>query len=314
MHYTSTLVALLLLVVTSGIRAQNSFPATGNVGIGTTSPTHLLEVKGGWLYTDGTLQVDGGDVYISRTNYGYGYVIRPDLPGYRNLQFAVAGGGPLDYLQLNSRTSFFTGAVGVGTSLPAANLDIYSPGSSSQQQGLFIHSGSFGTGSNAQSSYFIKAQDDGNGATKFVLHGDGSVGINTDVAPGYTLSVNGAGIFTKVVVKPYPWSDYVFDSTYKLAPLSVVEKYIRSHRHLPDVPSSDSVAKGGIDVGSNQAVLLRKVEEMTLYIIGQDKKLKGQGDRMEEQDKRLEEQGRMLKVQEKRIRRLEELVEEKAKK
>jgi hypothetical protein len=52
-----------------------------------------------------------------------------------------------------------------------------------------------------------------------------------------------------------------------------VEKYIQQNKHLPDVPSAAEVKKEGIDLGDNQAVLLKKIEELTLYIIEQNKKL-----------------------------------------
>ena len=69
------------------------------------------------------------------------------------------------------------------------------------------------------------------------------------------------------------WADYVFDKTYKLASLQSVEKYIAQNNHLPDVPSAATVAKSGIDLGDNQAVLLKKIEELTLYVIKLQKEI-----------------------------------------
>jgi hypothetical protein len=59
-----------------------------------------------------------------------------------------------------------------------------------------------------------------------------------------------------------------------LLPLEEVERFIHQHKHLPDVPSAKQVLKEGISVGDNQATLLRKIEELTLYLIEQDKKIK----------------------------------------
>jgi len=70
------------------------------------------------------------------------------------------------------------------------------------------------------------------------------------------------------------WPDYVFKPHYNLRSLSEVEQYIKTHQHLPDVPSEKEVKANGIDVGETQAILLRKIEELTLYMIKQEKELK----------------------------------------
>ena len=102
----------------------------------------------------------------------------------------------------------------------------------------------------------------------------GNVGIGTESRSDYRFAVNGDAIFTKVKVKQYgSWPDYVFQPTYKLPNLSEVEAFIQQHKHLPDVPSAKEVAEKGLDVGENQAVLLKKIEELTLYIIEQQKEI-----------------------------------------
>ncbi len=76
-----------------------------------------------------------------------------------------------------------------------------------------------------------------------------------------------------LILSPNEWADYVFDSSYKLPPLTDVETYIRKEHHLPGVASAAQVRKDGLDVGTGQAGLLKKIEELTLYSIGQDKKI-----------------------------------------
>jgi len=63
------------------------------------------------------------------------------------------------------------------------------------------------------------------------------------------------------------WSDYVFDKGYKLKPLSEVEMYIGANKHLPGVPSAEEVQCDGIDMAQMDATLLKKIEELTLYVI-----------------------------------------------
>ncbi|WP_207515625.1 hypothetical protein [Longitalea luteola] len=101
-----------------------------------------------------------------------------------------------------------------------------------------------------------------------------AVGIGTTDTKGHKLAVAGTALFTKVTVKALPWADYVFNSNYRLRPLSEVEQYIKQHNHLPEVPSAAEVEKNGISIGDNQATLLKKIEELTLYVIEQEKQIK----------------------------------------
>jgi hypothetical protein len=101
----------------------------------------------------------------------------------------------------------------------------------------------------------------------------GNVGIGTTNPGSYKLAVEGTIGARRVKVTQATWADYVFDSSYQLASLHQVEKYIQTNKHLPDVPSAAEVKKGGLDLGDNQAVLLKKIEELTLYIIEQNKRM-----------------------------------------
>ena len=115
-----------------------------------------------------------------------------------------------------------------------------------------------------------------------LIYGDfglNCVGINTkehtDAGTGdfYTLSVNGN--FRAHEVDVYTgWADYVFEDDYKLRTLEEVETFIRKNKHLPDVPSAKVVEKEGISLGETSATLLRKIEELTLYMISSNKAMK----------------------------------------
>ena len=87
---------------------------------------------------------------------------------------------------------------------------------------------------------------------------------------GYSLYVAN-GILTekvKVAVKnTSDWADYVFAPTFKLKDLSEVEAFIKTNKHLPDVPSASEVVENGIDMAKMDALLLQKIEELTLYVI-----------------------------------------------
>jgi hypothetical protein len=121
---------------------------------------------------------------------------------------------------------------------------------------------------------------------KLVLVPDaGNVGIGT-ANPQAKLAVNGDIFSKKVKVTQSGWPDYVFYPGYRLRSLSEVEKYIQQQQHLPDVPSAAQVEKDGIDLGDNQVTLLRKIEELTLYVIAQEKRLKSLEDQLRQLKKK----------------------------
>jgi len=99
-----------------------------------------------------------------------------------------------------------------------------------------------------------------------ILTNDGRLGIGTWTPGNYKLAVNG-GIRAKYIDVETGWSDFVFDSDYKLITLEELELYIKENGHLPDMPSSEDVAKNGVNVGETLSKLLQKIEELTLYII-----------------------------------------------
>jgi hypothetical protein len=130
----------------------------------------------------------------------------------------------------------------------------------------------------------------------------GNVGINTTNPGPYKLAVEGTlGARKVVVTQANPWADYVFDDNYQLPSLDSVNKYIKANHHLADIPLADSVAKAGIDLGNNQALLLKKIEELTLYAIQQNQQL-------EEQKKDIATLIRMNAVQQQEINKLKKTV------
>lgn len=67
--------------------------------------------------------------------------------------------------------------------------------------------------------------------------------------------------------------DYVFKEDYKLRSLQEVEEYVTTKSHLPEVPSAEEIQKNGLDLAEMNMVLLKKVEELTLYTIQQQKQI-----------------------------------------
>jgi hypothetical protein len=104
---------------------------------------------------------------------------------------------------------------------------------------------------------FIKiAVDDG--TEKFLFNSSG-------------LTVNGKILATEVEVVSSIASDYVFEPEYQLMPLTELEIYLKQNKHLPDIPSAAEFSEKGQNLAKTDDMLLRKIEELTLYIIRQEK-------------------------------------------
>lgn len=99
--------------------------------------------------------------------------------------------------------------------------------------------------------------------------------VNTQI-DGYKLYVE-KGILTekvKVALKnSKDWYDHVFNKSYALMPLHELDAYIQKNKHLPDIPTTKEVLNDGIDLGKMNALLLKKIEELTLYTIELKKEL-----------------------------------------
>jgi hypothetical protein len=101
----------------------------------------------------------------------------------------------------------------------------------------------------------------------------GKLGIGTTSPGSYKLAVEGKIGAREVNVTTASWADYVFDDAYKLPSLQELEAYIKLNNHLPDVPTEAEVKANGVNLGEMNVLLLKQVEELTLYVIEQNKKI-----------------------------------------
>lgn len=130
----------------------------------------------------------------------------------------------------------------------------------------------------------------GSYSTPMIIKSDGNIGIGTDNPAGYKLAVAGKAVAEEVVVKlKANWPDYVFDTDYELPALSTLEQFIIENRHLPDVPTEQEVKEHGLRIGEMNAILLKKVEELTLHLIEMNKKIQSLEERNCTLEARIEE-------------------------
>lgn len=115
----------------------------------------------------------------------------------------------------------------------------------------------------------------------------------------YKLFVEGGILTEKVKValrNTANWADYVFADNYKLMPLKEVESFVKTNKHLPGVSSASEIVENGLDVAEMQSKHMEKIEELTLYIIEQDKKLDVQQQAIEKQNSEIQILKAQLKV------------------
>lgn len=101
---------------------------------------------------------------------------------------------------------------------------------------------------------------------KMRLAWNGNVGIGT-ATPNEKLSVNGNIRAREIKVEATNWPDYVFEEGYNVGTLETLEGYIKANKHLPDIPAAREVKENGVELGEMNKLLLKKIEELTLYII-----------------------------------------------
>lgn len=181
---------------------------------------------------------------------------------------------------------FSTGKVGIGTASPDEKLDVTG---NIKATGFILPTGAqlnyvLTSDANGVASWQPSAGGSGslwttNGSnisntntTGWVCIGNTSI-ATSDPAGNFKLYVDGGIRARKVKVDQSTWPDYVFEKDYQLPRLSDVDLFIQNNKHLPGIKSAAEINKEGLDLGENQAALLQKIEELTLYIIEQDKKI-----------------------------------------
>jgi len=265
------------------LQIAGAFYSLGSVGIGTVSPAAKLDVQ--------------GDAYIGELSQRHYLMIsskewaevRFQTPlSDRQIRLGVAHGAYSQYgidegdfyvytqtvnkmpfiVKRNGNITMNTvaGSVGIGTSSPDEKLDV--AGNIRVNRMVKVD----GHGDVAS----LQIMDNSNTSTAdILLRGDGGasfikaglVGIGT-TTPDEKLTVKGKIHTEEVRVDlSVPAPDYVFADNYNLPTLESIEKFIKSEKHLPEIPSAKEMEANGVELGTMNMLLLKKIEELTLYQI-----------------------------------------------
>jgi hypothetical protein len=259
---TATTNALVVLSSnnTDLLRVRND----GHVGIARANPMERLHIGDLITFHDGGGKFMGFNTYYNgqsrrleniqggRASVTIGVGDAVSNPGVFAIQIDQSQNiGPVmtSFKGLSMNT---TGNVGIGAESPTARLHVQSGGTSATANALLV--------TNSAGSSLLTVREGGK-----VLIGPSTVATGTHA--DYRLSVDGKVVAKSFVATMTGWADYVFEPSYQLMPLDSLEAYISEHRHLPGVPTTQEVTSQGVDVTETMVTLLRKVEELTLYVI-----------------------------------------------
>ncbi len=279
----------------------NTFPSSGNVGIGTTNPQH------GKLQIFGNGPTEGINLWTNSGETTSRIWIDTQLRTFH----LTKGADPTRGITIGN-----FGLVGIGTAAPSSILHVSTGTSGDAVFRLEADTDN----NNENDNPIIELRQDGDiiganigfsenfGENKFGIGtrytgttGDqwdafivdvytGNIGMGTQDPGTYRLAVNG-NVRAKEVRVETGWSDFVFEKDYDLPTLEEVEGHIKAKGHLKDIPSAEEVAENGILLGEMDSKLLLKIEELTLYIIDINKRT----ERLERENTKLKRELAKLK-------------------
>jgi len=211
------------------------------LGIGTVNPLHRLHIEGGNIFVKGS------------SDWFPGLIVRNDIGrSVLNLQGTV------------SSENFRSAEIILGN---LSNNSSWSLLNTDTDRLIFVSQ-------SPNSEYRSPLQIDFAAPTNsFTINSSGNIGLGV-WSNEHKLAVAGSIISEEVVVKlKSDWPDFVFYENYNLRSLAEVEDHIKENSHLEGIPSSREIQRGGQNLAEIQSKLLLKIEELTLYLIDQDKEI-----------------------------------------
>lgn len=268
---------------------------SGNVGIGTTSPNAKLDVNGAiWAGKATEITSYLGRAAIGTINGFSNYAVFSNISQMNSASYALAQ-SPNGYVYLNAPTdTSINFRINDNPKMKLnkdGNLQILRAADTGDEDAISIEVMN-------EKEASIKFYDENEPHDQwFKIGWDSStpnrlnftIDDQSEYGPVKLASLGGDGLRVatriyaeEIIVESDVTADYVFDDDYHLMSIEEVEKYIDEHGHLPNVPGQDEVSIEGKNIGDTQTKLLEKIEELTLYLIAQNKENKQQSERIVE--------------------------------
>lgn len=209
------------------------------VGIGTSDPSHSLHTVGDVLF-NGSLQTQGEVLFANtlRVNGSVGFGTSPSTFS----RFKIDGSNYGAALEINqSNSSDYSKLLLLYYTNPLTEI--------------------------------IKVVNGQTNNVAFLLESSGKMTIHNGTIKTFQVDQNGILYSRTVKVDVYDWPDFVFNEDYNLPTLEFVKDYISENGHLPSIPNAKTIEADGVDLGEMNKLLLQKIEELTLYLIEQNKRI-----------------------------------------
>jgi len=224
-----------------------STKAAGNFNAGKTARIGITNTETGALSSDGAM------FRMSKLNF---YITNQER---KNLSLSSGAVGMLlngDQQRIWMGSQSYTSS-STSTDYAATNI------TTTSDNGLYVRTRS---GSEDKYGVSVRVRKDAQNAIQVVSTNGNDV--------NFTVKPTGEVYARKYVTTLSPFPDYVFENDYELLSFDDLRRYINQNKHLPNVPSAKTVEANGADLGELNRVLVEKVEELTLYILKLEARLK----------------------------------------
>lgn len=227
------------------------------VGIGFLNPSHKLHVD--------------GDVRVNAT-MGVGIDADNDIAVKTFVDNPSKSAAEFIHEDENGKAAVFTSGGNKLYTIPRLGDDAFNWLADEGDIGLIWSDGNGTSGKNDTAGLVIGPHGDASNGIR--IDANGNVAIGTTDPKGYKLAVRGEMVTEEAWVKLHAdWPDFVFAENHQMLTLPELDEYVKENRHLPNVPKADEVKEKGIPIGEMNTLLLQKIEELTLYLIEQDKQM-----------------------------------------